>query len=139
MVARIRPFSETVEAGDVVGDTVTVGFDDVVGAMVVDVAGTIVVEVGATVVDELGIVVVVVDETVVVVEVGGVGTSNSMVWQPAVTEVRVPSETTPEPTEKPIPMTVKPRSSRTPCHAAGVPCHWDPPPGDVSGALSLST
>ena len=74
---------------------------------------------------------------VVVVEVGG--TSNSMVWQPAVTEVRVPSERTPEPTEKPIPMTVKPRLSRTPCHAAGVPCHGDPQPGDVSGALSLST
>ena len=124
MVARIPPFAGTVVLGDVVG------------AAVVE-PGLVVV--GATVVEELGIVVVVVDVVVVVVEVGGAGTSNSMVWQPAVTEVRMPSERTPEPTEKPIPMTVKPRSSRTPCHAAGVPCHGDPPPGDVSGALSLSS
>ena len=71
---------------------------------------------------------------------GGIGAraSNSMVWQPAVTEVRMPSERTPEPVEKPMPVTVKPRLSRTPCHAAGVPCHGDPEPPDVSGALSLS-
>ena len=57
--------------------------------------------VGATVVGELGTVVAVV--AVVVVDVGGAGTSNSIVWQPAVTEVRMPSEMTPEPTEKPHP------------------------------------
>jgi len=135
MVARIPPFAGTVVVvGDVGNVVLDVAGDVVVGAtvvagivVVVDVAADVVV--GATVV--VGI--------VVVVEVVGAAASNNMVWQPAVTEVRMPSEATPEPTEKPIPMTVKPRLSRTPCHAAGVPCHADPEPPDVSGALSLST